>query len=193
MAIMTARSPTPSMGLTPPPWTMTPKRMTAATASGASRLTVREETASGMIAAPIPSISDKLATFEPMTLPIATSGSPSTAASTETRISGALVPNPTITTPTTIEGTLRITATLAAPRTNWSADHANRPILPMTAKMASTMTFPYGPDRPDCPTRAGRGRERHLASRGATTCARPGGPLAPYPPGCRAEAPALSM
>ncbi len=101
-----------------PSWTVTANRTVAAITIGASRRTTFDCTTIGHSREPIPRIRVRLARFEPTTLPTATSGSSPMAASTETSISGALVPKPTTTTPTTNGATFRINATRAAPMTN---------------------------------------------------------------------------
>ena len=88
------------------------------TVIGASRRTVLDPTTSGIMIAPTPSSSDRLAMFEPTMLPTAISGFPPTVAIADTSSSGQLVPNPMITTPTTSGERLRMSAIRAAPSTN---------------------------------------------------------------------------
>ncbi len=94
------------------------KRTIDPTAMGASRQTVDDSMNNGVRAAATPNRTVRLARFDPTMFPIATSMFPCHAARPDTSISGALVPKPMITTPTTIGDTFDSTATRAAPMTN---------------------------------------------------------------------------
>ena len=65
-----------------------------------------------------PSTSVRLARLDPMMLPTPRSMLPRAAATPDTSSSGALVPNPTSTAPTTTGETRKSDATRAAPMTN---------------------------------------------------------------------------
>ncbi len=74
----------------------------------------------------VPKISPILAIFEPSAFPNAMPGLPSKAAITETSISGALVPKPTITIPMSKVGIPKCLAVATAPRMNLSALQTKR-------------------------------------------------------------------
>ncbi len=82
--------------------------------------TVREK-GNGTMNAVTPSTRPMFAMFEPMALPTASSGLPSTAAVRATSISGAEVPTETTVRPMSIFGTRKCPAVLAAPERNRSA------------------------------------------------------------------------
>ena len=100
------------------PWTRIANSTIAPSESGASRRT--DARVAGIVAmiAATPSTSVRLARLEPMMLPTPRSMLPRAAATPDTSSSGALVPNPTSTAPTTTGETRNTDATRAAPMTN---------------------------------------------------------------------------
>ena len=82
-------------------------------------------TAIGLISAVTPRISATLVMLEPYALPSASPGLPCNAASADTAISGADVPKPTITMPTSSGGMPKCRAVAAAPSTKRSALHTS--------------------------------------------------------------------
>ena len=88
---------------------------------GTSWRTIWALTTNGVIRAESPRMNSTLTMLLPITLPIAMSVRPSSAAPTETAISGALVPNATMVSPTTSGEMPKESASREAPRTSNSA------------------------------------------------------------------------
>jgi hypothetical protein len=87
----------------------------------------------------IPRMSPILAILDPYAFPRAIPGLPCIADSVETTISGALVPNPTMTIPIRREGMPKWRAVAAAPSTNLSELNTSTIRPPITARIGNTM------------------------------------------------------
>ncbi|EWS59147.1 hypothetical protein Y695_04637 [Hydrogenophaga sp. T4] len=123
-----------------------------------------ERTRIGAISAVMPRISAMLTMLEPQALPSASPGLPCEAASTDTTISGAEVPKPTISMPTSSGGTAKCWAVAEAPATKRSALHTSSNSPARMASDGSSMASRVGvvgqclglcqltPDPPSCRT-----------------------------------------
>ena len=100
--------------------------------AGISFRTSPEATRIGFNKAVNPRMSARFVMLEPSAFPSASPGLPSTAENTDTATSGAEVPKPTTTMPTTSADTPRRREIAAAPATNQPALHSSRAIPPST-------------------------------------------------------------
>ena len=112
-------------------------RTVATMSHGSSAFLTGAEKGRGATIAVIPSTNPIFAMFEPIALPTASNGLPSSAAKTATRISGADVPIDTTVKPISILDTPILVANAAAPDRKRSALHT-RAIKPSTSSRSGS-------------------------------------------------------